>query len=70
MGLRWGGVGLHQRLALSPFMFAVITDRLTDEVRQKSPWIMMFARPTLCYLSLTYRHFKLPNIILFSDLIG
>lgn len=51
-------------------MFAVITDRLTDEVRQKSPWIMMFARPTLCYLSLTYRHFKLPNIILFSDLIG
>ena len=36
-------VGLHQGLALSPFLFAVIMDRLTDEVRRKSPWTMLFA---------------------------
>ncbi|KAI5104758.1 protocadherin gamma-A5-like [Silurus meridionalis] len=35
-------VGLHQGLALSPFLFAAVTDRLTDEVRQDSPWTMMF----------------------------
>ncbi|KAF7705610.1 hypothetical protein C0J45_7134 [Silurus meridionalis] len=35
-------VGLHQGLALSPFLFAVVMDRLTDEVRQESPWTMMF----------------------------
>ena len=36
-------VGLHQRLALSPFLFEVIMDRLTDEVRRESPWTMLFA---------------------------
>ncbi|KAI5089891.1 hypothetical protein C0J45_20026 [Silurus meridionalis] len=36
-------VGLHQGLALSPFLFAVVMDRLMDEVRQDSPWTMMFA---------------------------
>ena len=36
-------VGLHQGLALSPFLFAMVMDRLTDEVRQGSPWNMMFA---------------------------
>ena len=36
-------VGLHQELALSPFLFAVIMDRLTDEVRRESPWTMLFA---------------------------
>ncbi len=35
-------VGLHQGLALSPFLFAVEMDRLTDEVRQESPRTMMF----------------------------
>ena len=29
-------VGLHQGLALSPFLFAMVIDRLTDEVRQES----------------------------------
>lgn len=37
------GVGLHQGSALSPFLFAMLMDRLTDEVRQESPWNMMFA---------------------------
>ena len=35
--------GLHQGLALSPFLFAVIMDRLTDEVRREPPWTMLFA---------------------------
>ena len=36
-------VGLYQGLALSPFLFAMVMDKLTDEVRQESPWIMMSA---------------------------
>ena len=30
-------VGLHQGSTLSPFLFAVIVDRLTDKVRTLSP---------------------------------
>ena len=37
------GVGLHQGSALSPFLFAIVMDRLTDEVRREAPWTMMFA---------------------------
>ncbi|KAK3571553.1 hypothetical protein QTP86_013185 [Hemibagrus guttatus] len=36
-------VGLHQGLALSPFLFAIVMDQLSEEVRQESPWAMMFA---------------------------
>lgn len=36
-------VGLHQGSVLSPFLFAMVMDRLTDEIRQESPWTMMFA---------------------------
>ena len=36
-------VGLHQGSALSPFLFAVIMDRLTDEVRREPSWTMLFA---------------------------
>ena len=36
-------VGLHQGSALNPFLFAVIMDRLTDEVRREPPWTMVFA---------------------------
>ena len=35
-------VGLHQGSALSPFLFAMIMDRLTDEVRGEPPWTMLF----------------------------
>ena len=34
--------GLHQGSVLSPFLFAVIMDRLTDEVRREPPWTMLF----------------------------
>ena len=36
-------IGLHQESALSPFLFAVIMDRLTDEVRREPPSTMLFA---------------------------
>ena len=36
-------VGLHQGSALSPFLFAVIMDWLTDKVRREPSWTMLFA---------------------------
>ncbi|KAK3517015.1 hypothetical protein QTP70_030440 [Hemibagrus guttatus] len=36
-------VGLHQGSALSPFLLAIVMDQLSEEVRQKSSWTMMFA---------------------------
>ena len=39
--------GLHQGSDLSPFLFAMVMDRLTDEVRHKSPWTIMFAEDLL-----------------------
>ncbi|KAK3548323.1 hypothetical protein QTP70_010196 [Hemibagrus guttatus] len=36
-------VGLYQGSALSPFLFAIVMDQLSEEVRQESPWTMMFA---------------------------
>ena len=36
-------VGLHQGSALIPFLFAVIMDRLTDEVKREPPWTMLYA---------------------------
>ncbi|KAK3570388.1 hypothetical protein QTP86_019270, partial [Hemibagrus guttatus] len=35
--------GLHQGSALSPFLFAIVMDQLSEEVRQESSWTMMFA---------------------------
>ncbi|KAK3555762.1 hypothetical protein QTP86_028960 [Hemibagrus guttatus] len=36
-------VGLHQGSALRSFLFAIVMDQLSEEVRQESPWTMMFA---------------------------
>ncbi|KAK3567099.1 hypothetical protein QTP86_009796 [Hemibagrus guttatus] len=36
-------VGLHQGSALSPFLFAIVIDQLSEEVREESPWTMMYA---------------------------
>ena len=37
------GVGLHQGSALSPFLFAIIIDRLTEDIRKDAPWDILFA---------------------------
>ena len=37
------GVGLHQGSALSPFRFAIIIDRLTEDIRKDAPWDMLLA---------------------------
>ena len=36
-------VGLHQGSALSPCLFAMTTDRMTDDIREEAPWTMMCA---------------------------
>ena len=36
-------VGLYEGSALSPFLFAVIMNRITDEVWIEPPWTMLFA---------------------------
>ena len=36
-------VRLHQGSALSPCLFAMVMDRMTDEIREEAPWTMMFA---------------------------
>jgi len=35
--------GLHQKSALSPFLFAIVMDRLTDVILKVSPWNIMLA---------------------------
>ena len=41
-------VGLHQRLFLSPFLFAMVMDTLTDEVRQDSLWMICLQMTLIC----------------------
>ena len=36
-------VRLHQGSTLSPFLFAIIMDSLTENCRKGAPWQMMFA---------------------------
>ena len=36
-------VGLHQGSAMSPFLFAIVMDRLTGDIRWEAPWNMMLA---------------------------
>ena len=37
------GVGLHKGSGLSPFLFVIIIDRLTESIRKDAPWDMLFA---------------------------
>ena len=36
-------VGLHQRSALSPLLFVIIIDVITEEIDERTPWAMLFA---------------------------
>ena len=36
-------VGLHQGSALSPFLFAIVMDVITNEVKREAPFNSMFA---------------------------
>ena len=36
-------VELHQGSALSPCLFTMVMDRMTNEIREEAPWTMMFA---------------------------
>ena len=36
-------IGLHQGLAVSPFLFAIIMDELTREIQDEVPLCMLFA---------------------------
>ena len=36
-------VGLHQRSALSPLLFIIIMDVLTENIEKDPPWVTMFA---------------------------
>ena len=38
-----GDVGLHQGSALSPFLFAIIMDKLTEDIKKDASWGMLFA---------------------------
>ena len=37
------GVELHQGSALNSFLFDIIIDRLTEDIRKDAPWDMLFA---------------------------
>ena len=37
------GVELNQGSAPSPFLFAIIMDKLTEDIRKDTPWDMLFA---------------------------
>ena len=36
-------VGLHQGSALSPYLFNLVMDVMTNSIKEKAPWCMMFA---------------------------
>ncbi|GJN13131.1 hypothetical protein PR202_ga31468 [Eleusine coracana subsp. coracana] len=36
-------IGLHQESALSPYLFALVVDEVTQEIQSDAPWCMLFA---------------------------
>lgn len=46
VGVTYGfgaGVGPHQGFVLGPFLFNIVSDMLTDGVREGLPWDMLYA---------------------------
>ena len=57
-------VGLHQGSALSPCLFAMVMDRMTNEIREEAPWTMMFAYDiVICCESKEHVEEKLESLI-------
>lgn len=42
-------LGIHQGSASSFLMIALVTDLLTDEVKQEAPWTVMFGDDVVIY---------------------
>ena len=42
-------VGLHQGSALSPLLFVIIIDAITEEIDEGTPWAMLFADNLVLY---------------------
>ena len=36
-------IGLYQRSALSPLLFIIIMDVITEDTEEETPWAMLFA---------------------------
>ena len=53
VGVIDGGVqgdgGLHQGSALSRCVFAIVMDRMADEIRQDAPWTIIFVNGIVIY---------------------
>ena len=41
-GVRCEG-GTAPRIGFEPFLFAMVMDRMTDDIREEAPWTIMFA---------------------------
>ena len=37
------GIGLHQGSALSPFLFIMLVDTISQDVRTELPWVLLYA---------------------------
>ena len=37
------GIGLHQGSALSPFLFIILVDTISQDVRNELPWKLLYA---------------------------
>ena len=61
-------VGQNQGSALSPCLFAMVMDRMTDDIREEAPWTMMFADDiVICSESKEQVEEKLESWICFGE---
>ena len=51
-------VGLHQDSALSPFLFIIVMDKLTEDIGKNAPWNTLFADDIVLSMQI---HRKLEN---------
>ena len=44
------GVGIHQDSVLIPFLFAIIVNKLTEDIRKDAQWDILFADDTVLFM--------------------